>query len=198
MQGRFHYYEGHAFEHIAYGIRTFKALDAAFIIMSGAAGTMRKDWRKGDLMMINDHIHLLPGNPLIGVNDERLGPRFPDMSEAYDTSLQHHLMEAALSLGIELRSGVYVSAQGPMLETAAEYRFLSRIGADAVGMSTTPEVIVANHSGIPIACVVVLTDECDPDDLQPIDIPELLAVAAKAEKHLIQLIKTVIPTIDAE
>lgn len=198
MQGRFHYYEGHDFASIAYGIRVFKAMGAPYVLLSGAAGTMRIDWNKGDLMLVTDHIHLLPGNPLIGNNDERLGPRFPDMSEAYNAGLNRALRAAAEEEAVDLNEGVYVSAQGPMLETAAEYRYLRNIGADAVGMSTTPEVIVANHARLPVACVVVLTDECDPDNLQAINIPALLAVAAKAEKKLIRLIKNTIQRIDAE
>lgn len=192
MQGRFHYYEGHSFESVGFGIRVMKALGAYCLLMSGAAGTMRADWKKGDLMLLKDHIHLLPGNPLIGVNDERLGPRFPDMHEAYDRKIGTQLKSIALANGISLREGVYVSAQGPMLETAAEYGFLQKIGADAVGMSTTPEVIVANHSGLAVACVVVLTDECDPENLQPINITELLAIAGNAEQKLISLFKGLI------
>jgi purine-nucleoside phosphorylase len=197
MQGRFHFYEGHSFESVGFGIRIIKALGAKILLMSGAAGKMRPDWNKGDLMLLKDHIHLLPGNPLIGLNDDRLGPRFPDMHQAYDSEIGAHLKLIALKQGIMLREGVYVSAQGPMLETAAEYGFLQLIGADAVGMSTTPEVIVANHSGLKVACVVVLTDECDPKNLQPINIAELLAVAGKAEQHLISIFKGLIAGINA-
>ena len=195
MSGRFHYYEGHSFVDVTYGIRVFKALNAKALLLSGAAGSMNLKWQKGDLMLLSDHIHLLPGNPLIGPNDERLGTRFPDMSVAYNQDLRRIILEEAELLKQVVREGVYVSAQGSMLESPAEYRFLHRIGADAVGMSTTPEVIVANHAGLPCTAVVVLTDECDPDHLEPIHIPTLLKVAGEAELKLIELFKRIIQRI---
>ena len=192
MQGRFHYYEGYSMKQITFPIRVMKALGVQHLLLSGAAGSMNLEWKKGDLMMIRDHINLLPDNPLIGYNHEELGPRFPDMSEAYSLHLNNIIREEAQTQGIGLREGVYVSVMGPMLETPAEYRFLHRIGADAVGMSTVPEVIVANHTSMPCASVVVLTDECDPNNLTPINIPEIIEVAGKAEVKLIALFKEVI------
>ncbi len=192
MQGRFHFYEGYSMKQITFPIRVMKAMGVKQLLLSGAAGGMNLKWKKGDLMMITDHINLLPDNPLIGKNHEELGPRFPDMSEAYSKHMNGIIRAEAQKQGIELREGVYVSVMGPMLETAAEYRFLHRIGADAVGMSTVPEVIVANHGSMPCASVVVLTDECDPDNLQPINIPEIIEVAGKAEVRLIALFKEVI------
>lgn len=192
MQGRFHFYEGYSMKQITFPIRVMKALGVKNLLLSGAAGTMNLDWKKGDLMMLTDHINLLPDNPLIGKNYEELGPRFPDMSEAYSKAMNHIIRKEADSQGIELREGIYASVMGPMLESPAEYRFLNSIGADAVGMSTVPEVIVANHGSLPCASVVVLTDECDPDNLKPIDIPEIIEVASKAEVRLISLFEAVI------
>ncbi|MEX2595452.1 MAG: purine-nucleoside phosphorylase [Salibacteraceae bacterium] len=192
MKGRFHFYEGHSFEHIGFSIWLFKSLGIKAMLLSGAAGTINMHWSKGDLMMLTDHINLLPGNPLIGTNDDRLGPRFPDMSEPYDYQINEEIERAAEKTGVLLRKGVYVSAQGPMLETAAEYRFLRTIGGDAVGMSTVPEVIVANHACLPCSAVIVLTDECNPDDLKPINIPQIIEVAGKAEAKLTILFKELI------
>jgi len=195
MQGRLHYYEGYDMQEITFPIRVMKFLGASTLLLSGAAGAMNLDFKKGDLMMITDQINLLPTNPLIGKNDERLGPRFPDMSETYSKLLQNKISTTATKLGIRLREGVYVSVQGPMLESPSEYRFLRTIGADAVGMSTVPEVIVAKHSGMNCAAVIVLTDECDPDNLKPINITEILHIAGKAEEKLIQLIPEVIKAL---
>lgn len=192
MQGRFHFYEGYSMKQVTFPIRVMKALGVKSLLLSGAAGGMNLNWKKGDLMMITDHINLLPDNPLIGQNQEELGPRFPDMSEAYSKKINALIRDTASNLNLELREGVYASVMGPMLETAAEYRFLNRIGADAVGMSTVPEVIVANHASMPCASVVVVTDECDPDNLQPINIAEIIEVAGKAELRLISLFKEVI------
>jgi purine-nucleoside phosphorylase len=190
MQGRLHYYEGYEMEEVAFPIRVMKALGVDTLLLSGAAGSMNLAWQKGDLMLLSDHINLLPSNPLIGKNDPRFGPRFPDMSEAYDHELQETFKRCADAMEISLRQGVYASLPGPMLESPSEYRFLRTIGADAVGMSTVPEVIVAKHSGMRCAAVIVLTDECDPDDLKPIDIPEIIRVANAAEKTLIKLLKS--------
>ncbi len=195
MQGRLHFYEGYDMQAITFPIRVMKFLGASTLLLSGAAGAMNLNFKKGDLMMITDQINLLPDNPLIGANDERLGVRFPDMSEAYAKNLQHLIKETADSLNISLKQGVYVSVPGPMLESPAEYKFLRKIGADAVGMSTVPEVIVAKHSGMQCAAVIVLTDECDPDDLHPINISEILAIAGKAEEKLIALFPEVIRTL---
>ncbi|NQV53141.1 MAG: purine-nucleoside phosphorylase [Flavobacteriales bacterium] len=195
MQGRFHAYEGHSIENVSFPIRVMQQLGIKRLFLSGAAGAMNLDWRKGDLMMLSDHINLQPSNPLIGPNDERLGPRFLDMSAVYDAATRGHLRSAAKALDIPLHEGVYVSVPGPMLETAAEYRFLRSIGADAVGMSTVPEVIVARHGGMFVSAIVVLTDECDPDNLKPINIPELLTVASAAEDKLIGLLLHVIPAL---
>jgi len=192
MQGRLHYYEGYPMAQVAFPVRVMHKLGIRALLLSGAAGALNRDWKKGDLMMLTDHINLLPDNPLRGTNDSRLGPRFPDMSEAYSKRINGMLRSEAGNLGIALREGVYVSVMGPMLETPAEYRFLQRIRADAVGMSTVPEVIVANHAGLPCAAVVVLTDECDPDHLQPVDIKEIIEVAGKAEPPLIALFEKVI------
>lgn len=192
MQGRFHFYEGYPMEQVAFPIRVMRMLGIKTLLLSGAAGALNVQWKKGELMLVTDHINLLPDNPLRGPNDDRLGPRFPDMSEAYSARLNGILRKVAKDLDIPLREGVYVSLAGPMLETPAEYRFLQRIGAGAVGMSTVPEVIVAKHMGLPCAAVVVLTDECDPDNLAPVDIQEIIAVAAKAERKLVVLLEKAI------
>lgn len=192
MQGRMHFYEGYPMEQVAFPIRVMSMLGIKALLLSGAAGALNPLWKKGELMMLTDHINLLPDNPLRGPNDDRLGPRFPDMSQAYSAHLNGILREVAKDGEIPLREGVYASLAGPMLETPAEYRFLQRIGANAVGMSTVPEVIVAKHSALPCAAVVVLTDECDPDNLAPVNIQEIIAVAAKAEQKLIVLLEKTI------
>ncbi|MEN8121012.1 MAG: purine-nucleoside phosphorylase [Bacteroidota bacterium] len=192
MQGRFHYYEGYSLQQVTFPIRVMKLLGVKFLLLSNAAGAMNLEFKKGSLMMISDHINLLPGSPLIGSNNENFGPRFPDMSKAYSPELNKIIEATANKLNIELNKGVYVVVAGPNLETPAEYRFLHRIGADVVGMSTVPEVIVANHMSLPCAAVSVLTDECDPDNLQEVELSEILAVAAKAEIQLIRLFKGVV------
>jgi purine-nucleoside phosphorylase len=148
---------------------------------------MNLQWKKGELMLIDDHINLLPDNPLRGTNYEMLGPRFPDMSRPYSMELNTKLKAIAKEKKIKLNEGVYVGVMGPNLETRAEYRFLHRIGADAVGMSTVPEVIVANHAGLPCCAISVLTDDCDPDNLKPANIAEIIEVAGKAEAKLTEL-----------
>ncbi|MDH4295403.1 MAG: purine-nucleoside phosphorylase, partial [Cyclobacteriaceae bacterium] len=170
MQGRFHYYEGFTMEQITLPIRVMKILGIAHLLISNAAGNLNLSWKKGEMMLIDDHINLQPDNPLRGENFEVLGPRFPDMSQPYNRELNEHLISIASALKINLNIGVYVAVIGPNLETRAEYRFLKRIGADAVGMSTVPEVIVANHMGLPCCAISVLTDDCDPDNLKPTDI----------------------------
>lgn len=187
MKGRFHFYEGYDFQQITLPIRVMKLLGINYLLLSNAAGGMNLKWKKGDLMLIDDHINLLPGNPLIGKNLDAFGPRFPDMSQPYSDKLNTMLATIANEKGITLRKGVYVAVTGPNLETRAEYRFLRIIGADAVGMSTIPEVIVANHMSLPCAAISVLTDECDPDNLKPVDISEIIAIAGKAELSLTEI-----------
>lgn len=192
MQGRFHYYEGYSMQQITFPIRVMKALGVKYLLLSNAAGAINLNMKKGTLMLIDDHIDLLPENPLRGLNDSKQGPRFPDMSCPYSKTLNEKLCEIARNENILLHQGVYASVQGPNLETRAEYRRLKIIGADAVGMSTVPEVIVANHIGLPCAAISVITDECDPDNLQPVAISEIIAIAEKAEGSLVKLFKRLI------
>ena len=170
-----------------------KLLGVKHLLVSNAAGNLNPAWNKGQLMMLDDHINLLPENPLRGKNMDSLGPRFPDMSQPYSPYLNAKLQAIAQQQGIRLNAGVYVSVPGPNLETRAEYRYLSRIGADAVGMSTVPEVIVANHMNLPCCAVSVLTDDCDPDNLHAVNIEDIIQIAAQAEPALtslfVQLIK---------
>jgi len=187
MQGRFHYYEGYSQQQISFPVRVMKLLGVRFLLLSNAAGALNPDYRKGSLMLIDDHINLLPVNPLTGKNIDELGPRFPDMSQPYSKDLNQRLLRIAAEEEITLHKGIYAVVQGPNLETRAEYRYLRRIGADVVGMSTVPEVIVANHAGLPCAAISVLTDECDPDNLAPVDIKDIIEAAQKAEKKLITL-----------
>ncbi|MFZ6014633.1 MAG: purine-nucleoside phosphorylase [Bacteroidota bacterium] len=187
MHGRFHYYEGYNFQQITLPVRVMKMLNVKNLLISNAAGNMNMKWKKGELMLIDDHINLLPDNPLRGKNDDGLGPRFPDMSEPYARSLNDKLLAIAKEKNIILNKGVYVGVMGPNLETRAEYRFLRTIGADAVGMSTVPEVIVANHAGLPCCAISVLTDDCDPDNLKPANIAEIIEVAGRAEAKLTDL-----------
>jgi purine-nucleoside phosphorylase len=187
MQGRFHYYEGYNLQQVTLPVRVMKLLGVQHLLISNAAGNLNPDWKKGQLMLIDDHINLLPDNPLRGENYEIFGPRFPDMSEPYALSLNKKLKQIAKAKKIKLNEGVYTAVMGPNLETRAEYRFLRRIGSDAVGMSTVPEVIVANHMGLPCCAVSVLTDDCDPDDLKPVNLKEIVKVAGKAEPKLTEL-----------
>lgn len=187
MQGRFHYYEGYSMQQITLPVRVMKMLGVKNLLISNAAGNMNLKWSKGDLMLLDDHINLQPENPLRGFNDEKLGPRFPDMSQPYSKMLNDKLLAIAKEKNISLHVGVYAGVMGPNLETRAEYRFLRTIGADAVGMSTVPEVIVANHASLPCCAVSVLTDDCDPDNLKPANIADILAVAGKAEAKLTEL-----------
>ena len=187
MQGRFHYYEGYNMQKITLPVRVMKMLGIQHLLISNAAGNMNLKWKKGQLMLIDDHINLQPDNPLRGENFEVLGPRFPDMSEPYSKKMNKLLIKIAKEKKIKLNVGVYVAVIGPNLETRAEYRFLNRIGADAVGMSTVPEVLVANHMGLPCCAISVLTDDCDPDNLQPAVISEIIAMAGKAEAKLTEL-----------
>ena len=187
MNGRFHYYEGYSMKQITFPIRVMKQVGVKKLLLSNAAGAMNPNFKKGDLMVIDDHINLLPDNPLRGKNEETLGMRFPDMSAPYEHAINDKLMKLGEEEGIRIHKGVYASVMGPNLETRAEYRFLKIIGADAVGMSTVPEVIVAKHAELPCAAVSVLTDECDPDNLKPVDISEIIAIAGKAEVGLTKL-----------
>ena len=187
MQGRFHYYEGYSMQQITFPVRVVKHLGIENLLISNAAGNMQRKWHKGELMLIIDHINLQPDNPLRGQNLEELGPRFPDMSAPYSAKLNGLLLEIASQKKITLHKGVYASVMGPNLESAAEYRYLQGIGADAVGMSTVPEVIVATHMSLPCCAISVLTDDCDPDDLKPISIQDVIATAAQAEKKLSEL-----------
>lgn len=192
MQGRFHRYEGYSLQQVTFPVRVLRALGARTLIVSNACGGMNPLWNAGELMLIADHINLLGDNPLIGPNDDRLGPRFPDMSEPYAESLRVLAREEARRQGITLREGVYVAVPGPNLETRAEYRFLRGIGADVVGMSTVPEVIVAIHAGMRVLGVSVITDMCIPDTLEPVSFEKIIAIAAEAEPRLTALIEGVV------
>ena len=195
MQGRFHYYEGYTMQQVTFPVRvmSFKAgLGVKTLLISNAAGGMNPRFRKGDLMIITDHINLQGDNPLIGQNDDELGPRFPDMSEPYSRDLIKLTRKIAADLKLKLQRGVFVAVQGPNLETAAEYRFLRQIGADAVGMSTVPENIVANHMGMRVLGMSIITDECFPDSLQPVTVEEVIAVANKAEPKLTRIMKELV------
>ncbi|HEY9166072.1 MAG TPA: purine-nucleoside phosphorylase [Candidatus Kryptonia bacterium] len=192
MQGRFHFYEGYTMEQITLPVRVMRFLGARTLLVSNAAGGLNPNFRRGDLMIIVDHINLLGQNPLIGPNDDKMGPRFPDMSEPYSKSLIKTAIVAALDLKIRVERGVFASMTGPSLETRAEYRFLRMIGADAVGMSTVPEVIVAVHMGMKVCGFSVITDECFPDSLAPADVNEIIRVAKETEPRLTKLMKTVV------
>ncbi len=189
MQGRLHFYEGHSMEDIAFPVRVLKALGARAVFITNIAGGVNPAFAMGDLMAITDHINLLGTNPLIGSNHDSIGPRFPDMSEPYHRSYLARMTELAAARGLVLRQGVYACMSGPCLETAAEYRMLRILQADAVGMSTVPEVIAAVHAGLKVAAVSLITDACDPDHLQPINIPEIMRVAAEAEPKLAALVE---------
>jgi len=192
MQGRFHTYEGYSQQQITFPVRVMHNLGVRTLIVSNACGGMNPLYRRGDVMLIDDHINLIGDNPLIGPNDDRLGPRFPDMSEPYSRRLLEIAQQAALSLRTRVHRGVYVAVAGPNLETRAEYRFLRTIGADVVGMSTVPENIVARHMGMDVLGMSVVTDECFPDSLEPIHIEHVLAAAAKAEPIMTSIIIDVI------
>lgn len=195
MQGRFHYYEGYTGQQITFPIRVMKLLGIEKLLISNAAGTVNPEFKKGTLMLIDDHINMLPDNPLRGKNLDELGPRFPDMSQPYDKEMNTLLKGIAKEKGIALHEGVYTPVAGPNLETRAEYRYLRNIGSDAIGMSTVPEVIVANHMSLPCVAISVLTDECDPDNLQPVSIAEILEIAGRAEKDLTVLYEELVGRI---
>lgn len=195
MEGRLHYYEGYSLQQITFPVRVMKALGCEVLIVSNACGGMNPQWAKGDLMLIEDHINLLPDNPLIGKNDERLGPRFPDLCAPYDRELLALAKRVALDEKIPCQQGVFVAVSGPNLETRAEYRFLRMIGADVVGMSTVPEVLVAIHAGLRVLGVSVITDVCLPDALEPVSLPEIIATANAAEKKLRVLVRRVVEAL---
>ena len=192
MQGRFHLYEGYDFLDITYPIRVMHLLGISKLFISNAAGAINLDFKKGDMMLIEDHINLQGGSPLAFKNVSEFGQRFVDMSQPYDKDMRKKLSEIAKEHGISLKSGVYASVVGPQLETRAEYRMLKIMGADAVGMSTVPEVIVANHLELPIVAVSVLTDECDPDHLEPVNISEILTIAEATEPKMVKLFRELI------
>lgn len=192
MQGRFHYYEGYTMQQITFPIRVMKFLGVKTLVISNACGGMNPLFARGDLMIMDDHINLLGNNPLIGVNDEEFGPRFPDMSEPYSRRLIALAEKIGLEDKIPLRRGVYVAVPGPNLETRAEYRFLRAIGADVVGMSTIPEVIVARHMNMEVFGISVITDECFPDSLKPVNIADIIETASKAQPNLTLLMRRLI------
>jgi len=196
MQGRLHAYEGYTMQQIVFPIRVMKLLGVQTLLLTNAAGGININFKKGDLVLIDDHINLQTGNPLTGKNFDELGSRFPDMSEPYDPHLKKLLQKKATELKIDLKKGVYASVNGPNLETKAEYRYLKIIGADLVGMSTVPEVIAANHMQLPCAAISVITDECDADNLKPVNISEIIEIAAKADKKLSTLLLETIKSME--
>ncbi|MBU4350080.1 purine-nucleoside phosphorylase [bacterium] len=196
MQGRFHYYEGYSLKEVTFPVRVMKKLGADIIIISNAAGGMNRFFKRGDLMLITDHINLFADNPLIGPNDEELGPRFPDMSEAYNQKLIELAKKVALKEKIRLQEGIYAGLTGPTLETPAEYRFLIKIGTDAVGMSTVPEVIVANHMGMKVLGISCITDLAIDGVVVKTSVEEILKAASDAEPIMTKLIGKVIKEID--
>lgn len=195
MQGRFHFYEGYDLIDVTYPIRVMHQLGIKKLLISNAAGAINPNFKKGNMMLIEDHINLQGGSPLAFKNVGAFGDRFTDMSEPYDLDMRGKLEIIAKNEDITLQKGVYVSVVGPQLETKAEYRMLKMLGADAVGMSTVPEVIVANHLKLPIVAVSVLTDECDPDNLKPVNISEIIEVAGKTEPKMIKLFRELIKII---
>ena len=192
MQGRFHFYEGYSMQQIVFPVRVMKFLGVETLIVSNACGGINPLFPPGTIMAITDHINLLPGNPLIGPNDNRVGIRFPDMSEPYSSELLNVVSKVALENKIRLEKGVYAAMTGPCLETRAEYRMLKILGADVIGMSTVPEVIAAVHAGLKVLGLSVITDACLPDALEPADIKKIIAVADKAEPVLVKLIEKVL------
>lgn len=195
MQGRFHYYEGYSMQQITFPVRVMRMLGVSSLLISNAGGNMNREWNKGELMLIEDHINLQPDNPLRGIDQSVWNNPFPDMSHPYASVLNEKLIALAARHDITLRRGVYVAVLGPNLETRAEYRFLRTIGADVVGMSTVPEVIVANHINLPCCAVSVLTDDCDPDNLKPVNIADIIAVAQQAEPRLTKLFTELIAAV---
>lgn len=197
MEGRFHRYEGYDLGEVTFPVRVMKELGADTLVVSNACGTMHPLWDRGDAFLIADHINLMGDNPLVGPNLDAHGPRFPDMSEPYDADLRRLAREEALAMELTLREGVYVAVTGPNLETAAEYRMLRRIGADVVGMSTVPEVIVARHAGLRVLGVGIITDVALPDALEPVDVEEIIATARDAAPDLAALVRRVLARMPA-
>lgn len=197
MQGRFHRYEGYSLQQVTFPVRVLRALGADTLLVSNACGGMNPLWAAGDIMLIADHINLLGDNPLIGPNDDRLGARFPDMSAAYDMELRALARAVAAEQGTVLREGVYVAVPGPNLETRAEYRMLRTLGADVVGMSTVPEVIVARHAGMRVLGLSIITDQCLPDALEETDMATIVATAGRAEPKLTALVRGVLEKMQA-
>lgn len=195
MSGRFHRYEGYDLWQITYGVRVMQSLGISSLLISNAAGAINLNYKKGDLMIVNDHINLQGDSPLAFKNVSEFGNMFADMLEPYSNKLNASLKNIALDLDIDIKEGVYAGVVGPQLETRAEYRMLQILEVDAVGMSTVPEVIVAKHLGLPCLAVSVLTDECDPKNIKPIDVADIISIAASAEPKLIQLFKELIKTI---
>ena len=192
MQGRFHRYEGYSLQQVTFPVRVLRALGAETLVVSNACGGLHPLWKAGDLMLMADHLNLLGDNPLVGPNDERLGPRFPDMSAPYDAELRSLARAVAIDRRIPLREGVYVAVPGPNLETRAEYRMLRALGADVVGMSTVPEVIVAVHAGMRVLGLSIITDLCLPDALEPATVEQIIAVANRAEPKLSELVRGIL------
>ncbi|MGE0353873.1 MAG: purine-nucleoside phosphorylase [Gemmatimonadales bacterium] len=192
LAGRFHRYEGYDLARVTFPIRVLRALGAGVLVLSGACGGMHPLWEPGDLVLLADHINLMGDNPLLGPNDDRLGPRFPDMTEAWDGELRALARQVAAEQGVTLREGVYAAVTGPNLETRAEYRMLRTMGADVVGMSTVPEAIAGVHAGFRVLGVSIITDQCLPDALKPADIHEIIATAARAEPALARLVAGVV------
>jgi purine-nucleoside phosphorylase len=189
MEGRYHLYEGYSLEQVTFPVRVLRELGVELAVFSNAAGGLDPASRAGDLMIIEDHLNLMGMNPLVGPNDERLGPRFPDMCRPYDLRAIEQVEAIAREEGIPVRRGVYAALTGPCLETRAEYRYLRRIGADAVGMSTVPEVIVAVHAGLRAFGISCITDRCIPEELKPVNIEEILRIAGEAEPKMTRLVK---------
>jgi purine-nucleoside phosphorylase len=192
MQGRFHRYEGYSLQQVTFPVRVLRALGAKTLVVSNACGGLNPLWKSGDLMLIADHINLLGDSPLIGPNDDSLGPRFPDLSQPYDSGLRSLARDVATEKRVTLREGVYVAVAGPNLETRAEYRFLRAIGADVVGMSTVPEVLVAIHSGMGVIGLSIITDMCLPDALEPATVEQIIGVANRAEPQLTTVVRGVL------
>ena len=196
MEGRFHMYEGYSLKDITLPVRVMEHLGAKKLVVSNACGGMNPYYECGDIMLIDDHINLMGDNPLIGINDDRLGPRFPDMSQPYDFKLIDQAMRIARKHDLHVHRGVFVAVPGPNLETRAEYRFLRQIGADVVGMSTVPEVIVAVHCGLPVVGFSIITDLCFPDSLKPAVVEEIIAHANAAEPNLRLLVSQLVANQD--
>ena len=192
MQGRFHLYEGYDLGAVTFPVRVMNLLGARTLIASAACGGMNPDWKPGELVLLDDHINLLGNNPLAGPNLDELGPRFPDMSAPYDRDLQELARSVASEEGIPLHKGVYVAVQGPNLETRAEYRMLRGMGADVVGMSTVPEVIVARHMDMRVMGITIITDACLPDTLQPVEVASIIETARRAEPSLTAIVRGVV------